>query len=301
MTRLAVALCVFLIGGIGTYFYMGCNAQTPLLMSRHRIDTDHKPFLFPVEHARSVSAFRVDWPPSEPMSRRRTAALLTGELVVMVGERNNKPHMNVRIELIRADSESDRQRWNRKLKFPEYDWMSRVRVWDRKQQWLWPNLSFLLRAHGVERQQRYGGVDPGKGIDNDFAAIVVKSRGGGEEEQLITAEWNSPPVGFVDRRSIVHRAISNDILFEIPSSKRTGKIGVWLIYADFLNFKPPESWPEQPEFDGGILSYFSIGWNIDNLGEIEIVEMENQIPPESTGIDWSEWLDSNQNAGITKR
>ena len=140
------------------------------------IQADHKPFEFNEPMARDECLFRVDWPPKDPTDarRRRTPALLQGRLAVSAGQCDDEPCLNVRVELVRADAESDRERWNRQLAFPEYDWMSRVRVWDDDRKWLWPNLPYLLRAFGVEREQRYGGVDPGKGVDNDFAAVVVK-------------------------------------------------------------------------------------------------------------------------------
>ena len=52
--------------------------------------------------------------------------------------------------------------------------MRYVRVWDKDNRWLWPNLPYLLRLHGTERVERYGGVDPGKGVDNDFAAVLMR-------------------------------------------------------------------------------------------------------------------------------
>ena len=81
----------------------------------------------------------------------------------------------LRIILSRPSDETGRQFWNSRLAFPEYDWMRYVRVWDTSHQWLWPNLAYLLRLHGLERVERYGGVDPGKGVDNDFAAVLIRN------------------------------------------------------------------------------------------------------------------------------
>ena len=33
---------------------------------------------------------------------------------------------------------------------------------------------------GKERVDRYGGVDPGKGIDNDFAAVLIRGSSSGQ-------------------------------------------------------------------------------------------------------------------------
>ena len=52
--------------------------------------------------------------------------------------------------------------------------MKAVRVWDARNQWLWPNLAYLLKLSGLERVERYGGVDPEKGVDNDFSALLIR-------------------------------------------------------------------------------------------------------------------------------
>jgi hypothetical protein len=48
-----------------------------------------------------------------------------------------------------------------------------------------------LRIHGAEREDRYGGVDPGAGKDNDFAAVLIRVPG--VESPLVAAAWY--PVG----------------------------------------------------------------------------------------------------------
>ncbi|WP_146394840.1 hypothetical protein [Planctomycetes bacterium CA13] len=173
--------------------------------------------------------------------------------------------------------------------------MSRVRTWDRNEKWLWPNLPYLLRANGIERQQRYGGVDPGKGVDNDFAAIVVKPADASlATAELVTAEWHPPHGGFVDKRTIIHRAISDDLVWSIPDSRDHGTLNIWLIYADFLDYYPPPTWPIEAEFDGGILSYFTLEWRRLDDGRIKIVQCENTAPPASTGVEWPEWITQHQ-------
>ncbi|MCX7010692.1 MAG: hypothetical protein NTY53_26180 [Kiritimatiellaeota bacterium] len=47
----------------------------------------------------------------------------------------------LRVVLSRPSDETDRQFWNTRLAYPQYSWMSRVRVWDVDAKWLWPNLS----------------------------------------------------------------------------------------------------------------------------------------------------------------
>ena len=177
MTRSIIAFAAIILIGAGVFLSEKWQARQQQIVSRHRIAANHKPFEFTVQDDRYILPFRLDWPPLEPtdVRRQKTSPLLSGQLIVSAGKLNKQPQLNLRIEISRPNDETDRQRWNRDLKFPEYDWMSRVRTWDRDQKWLRPNLPFLLRANGIQRHQRYSGFDPGKGVDNDFAAIVVKS------------------------------------------------------------------------------------------------------------------------------
>ena len=78
---------------------------------------------------------------------------------------------------------------------------------------------------------------------------------------------------------------------------RHGALGVWFIYADFLESSAPPSWPDSPEFNGGILAYFSIHWQINDDGSIKIVRAENETPPTASGVDWQTWLPSTKNGG----
>ena len=113
--------------------------------------------------------------------------------------------------------------------------------------------------HGIDREQRYGGIDPGKGVDNDFASVVLISLDGNQDElPLVTANWYPPLGEKVDTFTIVHKAISGDLRWLVPQNEHYGKQGVWLIYADFLEFFPPDNWPKEPEYDGGILAYLRI-------------------------------------------
>ena len=288
------------IVGVAIALIYGCSQPVRSTVSPFRVPADHSPLtLDTVEDARST-AFRVDWPPVDPSRVRddRSPPLLSGELVANTGRLSDESAVSLRIELTRASADDDRLRWNRDLKFPEYDWMSRVRTWDRNEKWLWPNLPYLLRANGIEREQRYGGVDPGKGVDNDFAAIVVKSSGASLDiAELVTAEWHPPQGDFVDKRSVVHRAISDDLVWSIPDSSDNGTLNIWLIYADFLDYSPPSAWPSEPEFDGGILSYFSLEWRRLDDGRIEIFQCENTSPHASTGVEWEEWTAKHQHGG----
>ena len=269
----------------------------PRANSKYLVQADHFPFKFSVPQDDDEISFRLDWPPSiRPGLERSGSPLLNGVLVVGAGEHAGQTQLATRIELRRGQTESDRTSWNRRLRFPDLDWMSAVEVWDTDHKWRWPNLPFPLRANGVERQQRYGGVDPKKGVDNDFAAIVVRPLSVDNATHpfpLITAEWHPPAGDAVDKRTIVHDAISDDLRWDIPASealdRSEGVFGVWLIYADFLGYDPPRSWPNEPEYDGGILAYFEVRWRLNRNDRIEILSAQQEVPKQPTGVNWVKW------------
>lgn len=237
-------------------------------------------------------SFRVHWPPREPASAAYfdETPLLKGELFVGPSRQAKHDQFSVWVMLEREASEPARRRWNRELAFPEHDWMSRVRVWDADEKWLWPNLPFLLRANGAERIERYGGVDPGKGVDNDYAAVLIQPLHDSNfqvERPAVTAVWSAENDIQGNRQSIVHKAISQRLLISV-NDQPTGSLGVWLIYADFLGADPPRSWPTEREDAGGILAWFSLDWRQDDAGYIAI-EIQHATPPEPTGFDWAGW------------
>ncbi len=248
--------------------------------------------------------FGVFWPPWDLGNSLNASGepLLHGELSVFQTEAGESNAFGMHVTLRRPSGERERIRWNKKLAFPEYSWMARVRVWDRKREWLWPNLPYLLRAHGEERVERYGGVDPGKGIDNDFAAVLIRplDHESSETEKqeptqlhqpLVSAEWHPVDAGKPGRISIVHVARSDVFIVRLlPDSTQSesGRLGVWLIYADFLEEVTPRNWPENGEYDGGILAYFEVSWQRASEGNLEF-DIEHLVPPTDTGFDWASW------------
>ena len=252
------------------------------------------------ENAQTV-AFGVHWPPRNPTvtSAPRTRTLLDGLLTLQVRNRATNGWMaSIQVVLSRATNEAGREFWNSRLAFPEYDWMSSVRVWDADHRWLWPNLACLLTLHGRERVDRYGGVDPGKGVDNDFAAVLIrKYDGSGEQESdetksapLVSADWRPDGGGKVDRLTVVHTVQSDAFTLHLgrPGTKSDGHAGIWLVYADFLGATPPSGWPREPEFAGGILAYFEVRWRIGPGGDPD-VRVQHLVPPRATGFDWQRW------------
>jgi len=246
--------------------------------------------------------FGVFWPPRDPAKTPAPQArpLLNGCVSIRPERSPDRiVAMHLTVTLSRPSEEAGREFWNSRLAFPEYDWMRYVRVWDADNRWLWPNLAYLLRLHGVERVERYGGVDPGKGVDNDFAAVLIRkydSSGTNEDDEtkrtpLVAAEWYPVGVsGAVDKQTVVHTAQSDEFtLHPGPADHEPqGLAAVWIIYADFMEAKVPDSWPKAAEFAGGILAYFEVQWDLKAQPGQE-VRVRQLMPKSGTGFDWEEW------------
>jgi hypothetical protein len=246
--------------------------------------------------------FGVFWPPKAPSESPASGArpLLQGCMIVRPEHLSDGTLLvHLRILLSRPSDEAGREFWNSQLAFPEYDWMRYVRVWDKDNRWLWPNLPYLLRLHGIERVERYGGVDPGKGVDNDFAAVLIRKydESGEHEDQatargpLVAAEWYPVGVsGEVNKQTIVHTAQSDEFTLHLagPDAPPRGLVTVWLMYADFMGARLPEAWPKAPEFAGGILAYFELHWDPKSRDGREI-SLRQLVPKRSTSFDWEQW------------
>lgn len=255
--------------------------------------------------------FDIFWPPRPPASAPSLEAkpLLKGRLVL-------RPEplpvrglaVRLRVVLSRPSEEAGREFWNSQLAFPEYDWMRYVRVWDAEERWLWPNLAYLLRLHGIERVERYGGVDPGKGVDNDFAAVLIRKYDSDARREdddtrrapLVAAEWH--PIGLsdaVDKFTVVHSVESDEFsLHPGPTESRPrGRAAIWLIYADFMGATPPPSWPKTPEYAGGALAYFELQWDLTSEPGREVA-VRQLAPRRGTGFDWEEWASRTRAAPV---
>ncbi len=247
-------------------------------------------------------AFGIHWPPKAPSEAQRPEErpLLSGSVIVRSEQLSDGGFVaHLRLLLSRPSDEAGRAFWNSRLAYPEYDWMRYVRVWDRDNQWLWPNLPYLLRLHGIERVERYGGVDPGKGVDNDFAAVLIRKyvEPGEQEDQvtkdrpIVSAEWY--PVGtsnVVNKQTIVHATQSDEFTLHLgmPQGQVRGMASIWLIYADFMGARLPDTWPKSPEWAGGILAYFEMRWNLDAEPGRRI-SLQQQSPNRGAGYDWERW------------
>ncbi|MCA9148401.1 MAG: hypothetical protein KDA92_03835 [Planctomycetales bacterium] len=208
--------------------------------------------------------------------------------------------LEIVVTITRPSSEVAREFWNSQLAFADVPWMDEVRVWDSASQWQWPNLPFLLRRHGQERIERYGGVDPGKLVDNDFAAVLIRSydddgeveRSGAGNSPLVSAEWRGDIEVDNDIHTLVHVARSEtfEVHIGMANGPQSGLLKLWIIYADFLGAWPPSTWPQEPEWAGGILTYGEIRWEKmpDELcrGSVRFL-----TPSTSTGFDWRKWSD----------
>lgn len=246
--------------------------------------------------------FDIFWPPHNPSlpDQRRRRPILNGAIKTRVVVPSEEPAFaEVSVTLTRPRDEMSREFWNNRLAFPEHEWMSQVRVWDANKRWLWPNLPYLLRLPGQERVERYGGVDPGKGVDNDFAAVLIRSYDaeGNEtsvtcETPFVSAEWHPGDVrGAVDGHTVVQVARSDEFRIPVGDGRRgsAGKLEVWLIYADFMGFDPPSSWPKEPEYAGGALAWFEIEWRREADGTWHM-RTRSAAPPGNTGFDWARWV-----------
>jgi hypothetical protein len=247
--------------------------------------------------------FHVYWPPQDPEEavKQSTKPLLNGTLsVVPEVQPRDVTALRLAITLTRPSEETDRAHWNSALAYAYMDWMEQVRVWDEKQTWLWPNLPYLLRLPGREHVERYGGVDPGKGVDNDFAAVLIrKYDAAGRVESpetkakpLVSAEWHPVGATNTDGHTIAHTAKSDEFLLHVgaePEAAR-GQIKVWLIYADFLFSRPPRTWPKAKEYAGGILAYFEVDWSA-SPGRPCQGTVRQKRPKEGTGFDWANWVE----------
>lgn len=256
---------------------------------------------FANERPAAAGTFRADyaiyWPPEPPTNTTpaKTKPLLVGNLFGVVA--GNK--LALTLNVTRPPDERQRWLWNSSLAFPEHEWMAQVRVWDTNETWLWPNLVYLLKLHGKDREERYGGWDPGKQIDNDFAAVLIRQYDStGQElpdtqkQPLVSAHWHALGAAKQDKQTIVHEARSDEFvvqLFDESAPPAQGRLKVWLIYADLLGHPVPKRWPKEPEFNGGILTFFQIDWQV-RAGQATVATCTNVIPDAPTGFDWKSWV-----------
>jgi hypothetical protein len=245
--------------------------------------------------------FGIHWPPIVPNVDRNQAKLplLRGDVSIKESTATDKSHaLEIVLTISRSSNEVERKFWNSQLSFSDVPWMDDVRVWDSDMQWQWPNLPYLLRRHGKERIERYGGVDPSKLIDNDFAAVLIRkfNLDGTVESKdtlnspLVSAVWRGNVDGPNDIQTVVHVAKSELFTVHVGASDEheNGMLKLWLIYADFLGSNPPRSWPKEQEWAGGILTYCEIVWDKQS-GESFQGTVHFLKPSTSTGFDWEKW------------
>lgn len=200
--------------------------------------------------------FDIHWPPRDPQDSKPASKnpFLRGTLDLKTKQATPAgDELRLTLTLTRPSDEADRQFWNSELAFADIAWMSQVRVWDEEKKWLWPNLPYLLRLPGRERVERYGGMDPGKHVDNDFAAVLIRkydAAGKTESPQtknspLVSAQWHPQPMTDTDGNTVVHVAKSDTFVLHLAEENQParGRLKVWLIYADFFGSSPPRTWP----------------------------------------------------------
>lgn len=250
----------------------------------------------------AVCPFSIYWPPRDPQETPAKSArpLLRGKLALdATPAADGRSGIGLVVTITRPSEERDREFWNSELAFADIDWMDEVRVWDADEKWLWPNLPYLLRLPGRERMERYGGTDPGKHVDNDFAAVLIRKYDEtGEVEAmeaadtpLVSAEWHAAGKAQTDLQTVAHVAESDPFLLYLGENTgpARGQVRVWLIYADFLGARPPHTWPKEREWAGGILAYFEIDWESEP-GHSCRGTIRHKRPENSTGFDWAKWV-----------
>lgn len=284
-------------------FAAGCRrAETPTAPAESLADPSSAPLTTAESLDGAACEFRISWPPQDPQEENPASAkpLLRGNLAVEAkSAEGGGAEVRLVVTLRRPSEEADRKFWNSQLEFPGIGWMDEVRVWDADGRWLWPNLPYLLRLPGQERVERYGGMDPGKHVDNDFAAVLIRkfdAQGKTEapetkDSPLVSAEWHAVGRNAANRYAVVHAAKSDAFVLHLGGQNKSacGRLKVWLIYADFLGFRPPNRWPKTREWAGGILAYFEIDWETSPdprcRGTVRL-----KRPEEGTGFPWSKWV-----------
>ena len=250
----------------------------------------------------AACAFDIYWPPRDPQDAAPASAqpLLRGSLALEAKPAaRGGAELRLVVTMTRPSEEVDRQFWNSQLAFADIAWMKEVRVWDAEGEWLWPNLPYLLRLPGQERVERYGGLDPGKNVDNDFAAVLIrKYDASGKVESsetkdapLVSAEWHAEQGADTDLQTIVHLAKSDAFVLHLGGADQParGQLKVWLIYADFLGARPPRTWPKEREWAGGILAHFEIDWETSPGQDCRGI-VNHKRPEAGTRFKWAEWV-----------
>jgi len=245
--------------------------------------------------------FAIHWPPIAPEVERarKKPPLLRGDVSISESiTADQRRALKIAVTIRRPSDEEGRKFWNSQLAFSSVPWMDEVRVWDSEEKWQWPNLPYLLRRYGEERVERYGGVDPEKLVDNDFAALLIRKfdvEGKVESQDtfsspLVSAEWRGNGEPDTDIHTVAHVANSDRFVVHVGGGdeRAKGMLKLWLIYADFLGSLPPRSWPEEREWAGGILAYCEIVWEKVS-GEPCLGTVRFLTPSRPTGFEWAEW------------
>lgn len=264
-----------------------------------------EPAMMKTVHLRDGAAtlrFDVNWPPVDPAEAKRTKVkYLDGEMNVRYDPRGEGDgRLIVGLTLTRPHAtDADRKAWNRKTSFPQYKhWMPYV--WDSDEQWLWPNLAYLFKLHGMDREDRYGGWDRGHSADNDFGGVLIRKcdpRGRREHSDtkdagpLVSAGWHEVGVTDADKDTVVHLAASDSFTVHLARKDPPagGRLKLWFIYGDLMRQRPPATWPTKRECNGATIAFFHIDWELGRGGDPKVAIVQ-KTPPDHTGFDWAAWI-----------
>jgi hypothetical protein len=167
-------------------------------------------------------------------------------------------------------------------------------------QWLWPNLACLFKARGTDRVERYGGWDPGKKVDNDFGAVLIRKLDLPDTPEparpLVSADWHSVDADDALGSDLVHSARSDTFILH-PAKPHVGAARLWFIYGDFMTWRPPWKYASGPmkgkplieEHSGGIIAQFRINWRRCPKRPFKFT-ITQETPNDDTGFNWKKWI-----------
>lgn len=153
------------------------------------------------------------------------------------------------------------------------------------EQWPWPRLDWFLSGSGGD--ESYGSVDPGTGIHNDYAAIVIREYDSYGQETIRTrgtgagtdVTWPGP---LISTTWLPLHSFGAPATHDIRSVGFKLNLGytykVWIVMADMFS-NPFAGAPEEGSA-GGTIVYFEI----DEVGRIN-----QKWPPPSTGYFWDKY------------
>ncbi len=233
----------------------------------------------------------------------------TWAILVLLFDMPDSDTIRVRPRMKRPNSEKFRASWNSEMMttVPE-DWerdyftrnLTRDEYYDLDDQtgvWFYPNLSEVLSATGP----RYGGYDPYKEVDNDFAAILIHHYGAdgtlrtSASNPLISAKWHSVDVTNAGSYDNSHVAGSEQFL--LTPNKCGGYYVIAMMYADMMGFgSGPRCGPTAKDSNaaGQYLVVVKMEYEKNPTVDGYNIKIKDiSVPDEFLSFDWDVWNSKN--------